>query len=192
MFHVKHFLEEYLKELNVETTSGQIDKLLLYLEELIQWNKKINLVSRKLKKEEALKKLLLPSLLPHKIINDNEKILDFGAGGGITGIPLKIFKPGITLHLLESKYKPVIFLEHIASLLNLNIKIIQKFVQNAKDIEESYDWVLIRALNPETIPEGTGRRILYYGKYTGNKLSIKNELKRKGNTVSILEWQCFT
>jgi 16S rRNA (guanine527-N7)-methyltransferase len=188
MFHVKHFLEEHLKELNVETASEKIDKLLLYLEELIQWNKKINLISRKLKKEEVLQKLLLPSLIPYEIINDNEKILDFGAGGGIAGIPLKIFKPGITLHMVESKHKPVIFLEYITSLLNLNIKIIQKFVRNAKDIEESYDWVLVRALDPDKIPEDTGRRILYYGKYTGVKFTIKNELNRKDNIVSILEW----
>ncbi len=188
MFHVKHFLEESLKELNIETTNGKIDKLLLYLEELILWNKKINLISRKLKKEDVLKKLLLPSLIPYEMIKDDEKILDFGAGGGIAGIPLKIFKPGIILHLAESKHKPVIFLEYIASLLNLNIKIIQKFVRNAEDIEESYDWVLVRALNPDKIPKGTGHRILYYGKYTGDKLTLKNELNLKNNIVSILEW----
>jgi 16S rRNA (guanine527-N7)-methyltransferase len=188
MFHVKHFIEEYLKELKIQPNNEKPDMLLLYLEELIQWNKKINLISRKLKKEEVLKNLLLPSLIPYEIISGNEKILDFGAGGGIAGIPLKIFKPGIELHLLESKHKPVIFLEYIASLLNLNIKILNKFVRSAKDIEESYDWVLVRALDPEKIPKETGRRIIYYGKYTGDKLTCKNELNRKDKTVSILEW----
>jgi 16S rRNA (guanine527-N7)-methyltransferase len=192
MFHVKHLIEEYLKELKIQTNNEKPDILLLYLEELIQWNKKINLISRKLKKEDVLKKLLLPSLIPYEIISGNEKILDFGAGAGIAGIPLKIFKPGIELHLLESKHKTVIFLEYIASALNLNLKILNKFVRSAEDIEESYDWVLVRALDPEKIPEGTGRRIIYYGKYTGDKLTCTNELNRKDKTISILEWQCFT
>ena len=45
MFHVKHSLEKTLKELNIKKNSEKTDLLLLYLEELMRWNKKINLVS---------------------------------------------------------------------------------------------------------------------------------------------------
>ena len=53
MFHVKHSLEKTLKELNIKKNSEKTDLLLLYLEELMRWNKKINLVSRKLTKEDS-------------------------------------------------------------------------------------------------------------------------------------------
>ncbi len=186
MFHVKHFLEESLKELNIEPNNKKIEKLLLYLEEIMRWNKKINLISRKLKKEEVFKKLLLPSFLPYGIIKEGEKILDFGAGGGIASIPLKILKEQITLHLLEPKKKPVAFLEYISFSLDLNLKIIKTFVLKAEDIEEHYDWVFVRAVNPEQIPKGVAAKVLYYGKYTGDIFRLKEELLFKGNIISVL------
>lgn len=186
MFHVKHFLEEALKELNIKHKNEQKEKFLLYFEELMLWNKKINLISRKLKKEEVLRKLLLPSLVPYRVIKEGEKILDFGAGGGIASVPLKIFKPNISLHLLESKNKPAIFLEHINQLLSLNVKIIKRFVNKKKDIEEKYDWVFIRAVNPEQTPRDIAYKILYYGRYTGEKFICKETIDFKENTISIL------
>lgn len=186
MFHVKHFLEETLKELNIACENEKKEKFLLYFEELTLWNKKINLISRKLKKEEILRKLLLPSLVPCRIIKEGEKILDFGAGGGIASVPLKIFKPDITLHLLESKNKPVVFLEHINQLLSLNVKIIKRFASKKNDIEEKYDWVFIRAVNPEQTPRGMADKILYYGRYTGERFNRKETIDFKENTISIL------
>jgi 16S rRNA (guanine527-N7)-methyltransferase len=186
MFHVKHFLEESLKELKIETNNKKTEKLLLYLEELMRWNKKINLISRKLKKEEVFKKLLVPSLIPCGIIKQREKILDFGAGGGIASIPLKIFKEGITLHLLESKEKPVAFLEYISFLLDLNLKIIKTFVRKKEDIEEQYDWVFVRAVTLKQVPKGLAAKVLYYGKYPGDAFSLTEELSFKGNTISVL------
>lgn len=187
MFHVKHSIEKSLQELKIETETKKVSMLLQYIEELIQWNKKINLISRKLTKETVLTKLILPSLIPINIISESEKILDFGAGGGIASIPLKIFKPQITLHLLESKNKPVIFLEHISSLLNLDLKIINKFVRKEQDLEEHYDWILARGVNPALIPRKLTKKILYYGKYNGDVFTCKEEISFKSNLVSVLK-----
>jgi 16S rRNA (guanine527-N7)-methyltransferase len=186
MFHVKHSLEKALKELNIPYEKEKKENLLFYLEELLLWNKKINLVSRKLCKKEVLEKLFLPSLTPYHIIKEQEKILDFGAGGGIASIPLKIFKPGINLHLLESKKKPVIFLEHIKMLLGLNFKTINKFTLNRDNLEEEYDWAFVRAVSPEQIPKGVAKKILYYGTYTGDKFYCKEKRVFKNNVVSVL------
>lgn len=186
MFHVKHSLEENLKKLKIQTNQKKKEKLLLYFEELLLWNKKINLISRKLSREEAFKKLLLPSMIPYGIINKSEKILDFGAGGGIASVPLKILKPEIKLHLLESKKKTIVFLEHISMLLNLNLKTINKFVAKNSDLEERYNWVFVRAVNPEQIPEGISEKILYFGKYSGEKLSCEKRIIFEAHTVSVL------
>ncbi len=186
MFHVKHLLETTLKKLEIETNETKESLLLQYIEELIRWNKKINIVSRKLTKEEILKKLISPSLMPVKIVANNERILDFGAGGGIASIPLKIFKPSITLHFAESKNKPIVFLEYINSLLCLNAKIINKFVRKKDDLEEDFNWVFVRAVDPEKIPPGLADKILYYGKYKGEKFTCKEEVIFKEKTISIL------
>jgi 16S rRNA (guanine(527)-N(7))-methyltransferase RsmG len=183
---VKHSLEKTLKILNIPYENYKLEKFLLYLEELILWNEKINLISRKLQKKEILNKLLFPSLTPYHIINEGEKILDFGAGGGIASIPLKIFKPETKLHLLESKKKPVIFLEHINLLLGLGAQIINNFVLNKDDLKEEYDWVFVRAVNPEQIPKGIANKMLYYGKYTGEKFVCQEKMSFEKNIISVL------
>jgi 16S rRNA (guanine527-N7)-methyltransferase len=186
MFHVKHSLEKTLKKLKIPYDSYKLEKLLLYLEELILWNKKINLISRKMQEKDILNKLILPSLTPYHIIKKGEKILDFGAGGGIASIPLKILKPEITLHLLEAKKKPVIFLEHINLLLSLEAETTNKFVLKRGDLEEEYDWVFVRAVNPEQIPKGIANKMLYYGKYTGDKFTCQEKILFKKNIISVL------
>lgn len=186
MFHVKHLLEQTLKELKINTDPNKISLLLQYLEELMKWNKKINIISRKLSEEDIIKKLILPSLIPINIVEDKSKVLDFGAGAGIASIPLRIFMPGVNLHLLESKKKPVIFLEHINSLLNLKMKIKNKYVKKKQDLEEKYDWVFVRAVDPEKVPREIASKTLYYGKYAGNNFRLQKEIEFKGNIISVL------
>ena len=186
MFHVKHLLGQALKELKIEADEEKTENFLIYFEELLRWNKKINMVSRKLKKEEVLTKLLLPSLSSYKLVNKAEKILDFGAGGGVASIPLKIFKPKIRLYLLEAKRKPAAFLEHIGLLLKLDLNIINKFAQKKEDIDEQFDWIFVRAVNPEAIPKGASRKILYYGEYSGEKFTCKRKVSFSGNIFSVL------
>jgi 16S rRNA (guanine527-N7)-methyltransferase len=89
---VKHLLKNGLEELKITIREEKLQKLTLYIEELLKWNKKINLVSRNLTEEDIIKKLILPSLIPHGIIKNGEEILDFGEGAGIVGIPLSIIK----------------------------------------------------------------------------------------------------
>ena len=186
MFHVKHFFEEVLKELKIDYNTKKISLLLQYFEELILWNKKINIISRKLNEEDIAKKLIAPSLIPVNIVKDGVKVLDFGAGGGIASIPLKIFKPGIKLHLLEAKRKPLPFLEHISLLLNLKLKIHNKYVKKKGDLEEKYDWTFVRGVNPEKVPRELADKTLYYGKYNGEKFKLQEEKEFNGNIISVL------
>ncbi len=188
MFHVKHSLEEGLKELEITPDKEKINGIALYIEELIRWNEKINLISRRLSQEEIVNKLILPSLIPHKIIHPGEKVLDFGAGAGIVGIPLKIVLPGITMHLVESRTKPTSFLHYIQGILNLDIKVIKKFVRKSGDLPLHYDSVLVRAVEMENIPSGIGERVIYYGEYKGKTLKLEFSLRFRDWQVSILSF----
>ncbi len=186
MFHVKHSLQSSLKELNLPFNEEKLNKLEFYIDELLRWNEKINLVSRQLTKEDIAKKLILPSLIPHKIIPVGEDILDFGSGAGIVGIPLVIFKGETSFTLLESKIKPITFLRHISNTLSINVEIIHKFVKKQGDLPKHYDTILARGVDPENIPTGIGGKIIYYGEYRGNKLKIKSSIDWKNYKVSIL------
>jgi len=65
-----------------------------YLDLLLEWNEKINLVSRSVSRE-TVKEHIVHSLMPMalRLIENHQKWIDSGSGGGLPGIPLAIANP---------------------------------------------------------------------------------------------------
>lgn len=86
--------------------------------ELLRWNKHINLVSKNDEKV-ILERHINDCLQLNDILDLNSKIVDVGSGGGFPGIILAIsgFKEVI---LIERDQKKCAFLSYIKSLLKLN------------------------------------------------------------------------
>jgi len=70
------------------------EKIEGYLDLLLEWNEKINLVSRSVSRE-TVREHIVHSLLPMalKLLDHHEKWIDSGSGGGLPGIPLAIANP---------------------------------------------------------------------------------------------------
>jgi 16S rRNA (guanine(527)-N(7))-methyltransferase RsmG len=87
-------------------TNLQLGQLEQYVELLLEWNKKINLISRK-DEENFWTYHILHSISPlFKLkILEKCKIVDIGTGGGLPGIPLKIMCPDISLICLDATRK---------------------------------------------------------------------------------------
>ncbi|MCC5914152.1 MAG: class I SAM-dependent methyltransferase [Balneolaceae bacterium] len=70
------------------------DKLEEYIERLLDWNEKINLVSRSVSRE-TVREHVIHSLIPVRsgLIDQHEEWIDSGSGGGLPGIPLAICCP---------------------------------------------------------------------------------------------------
>ena len=62
-----------------------------YISVLLQWNDKINLVSRSVSRE-TIREHVIHSLLPltFDVLENHDKWIDAGSGGGLPGIPLAI------------------------------------------------------------------------------------------------------
>jgi 16S rRNA (guanine527-N7)-methyltransferase len=86
----------------------KIKLLARYGDLLLEWNKKINLISRK---DEAniWTAHLLHAVSPLIFLNvsPNAMILDLGTGGGLPGIPLSILRPDLNITLLDSTKKKI-------------------------------------------------------------------------------------
>lgn len=131
------------KELGIEVNPQQLIKFQNYYNRLIEWNKKINLISRKdttrIVSYHFIDSLTALNLIPKKI-----SVADYGSGGGLPGIPIKILRADIVLYLIESIQKKVSFLRQVVEELALKDTFILS--RRAEDLIGvlKFDIILIR------------------------------------------------
>jgi 16S rRNA (guanine527-N7)-methyltransferase len=112
-------LQEGAARLGVSLSAELLKCFTLYLRELNQWRKRINLSSRKDDREIIIKDFL-DSLTIIKYLPLNTSLMDLGSGAGFPGIPLKIVRPDLKLLLLETTRKKVFFLKDVQRVLGLS------------------------------------------------------------------------
>jgi 16S rRNA (guanine527-N7)-methyltransferase len=72
-------------------------------------------------------------------------VADIGSGAGFPGIPIKLWRPDVSLTLIESNHKKATFLREVARAITLtNINILAARAESLK--EEAFDVVTIRAV----------------------------------------------
>ncbi|MEK6755361.1 MAG: 16S rRNA (guanine(527)-N(7))-methyltransferase RsmG [Bacteroidota bacterium] len=108
------------KQNGVELTDEQLEKIKSYAKLLLEWNKQVNLISRKDEGNLWSSHLLHSVSVLFKLnIPPRGSVLDLGTGGGLPGIPLKILLPGISLTLLDSTQKKIKVVQNILEVLSL-------------------------------------------------------------------------
>lgn len=103
----------------VALSDHQVDNFIRYGELLHEWNQKMNLT--RVPPEEFVLLHFIDSLsLFHAIeIPLGGKVLDVGTGAGLPGIPIKIARPDLRVHLLDSLRKRLDFLRLVGQELGL-------------------------------------------------------------------------
>ena len=137
---------DLLKKYFPQITEFQVEKLIQFKDLIKQWNKKINLVSRK-DVENFEVNHMLHSLSISKFIKfkKDTQILDLGTGGGLPGIPLSIVFPNSNFKLIDRKNKKINVLNEIINKLRIdNVK-----AQNIDiiDLNHNYDFIINRAVS---------------------------------------------
>lgn len=145
----KQYFINMLEKINVMLDDKQIEDFYGYMNELIEWNKNINLTAIT-EEKEIIQKHFIDSLTIFKYLNKNDKIIDVGTGAGFPGIPLRIADETFDITLLDSLNKRILFLKNVIEKLKLNnIKTIHSRVEDAAinpQYREKYDIATSRAV----------------------------------------------
>lgn len=135
-----------MRELNLNCSSLQLEKLLKYLELLQRWNKAFNLTAIR-DPLQMVRLHLLDSLAIHPYVQGLKSIIDVGTGPGLPGIPLAILNPEINFTLLDSNGKKTRFLFQAINELKLtNASEINHRVE-AYQPNQLFDAVISRAFS---------------------------------------------
>ncbi|MGM0546678.1 MAG: 16S rRNA (guanine(527)-N(7))-methyltransferase RsmG [Bacteroidota bacterium] len=114
------------------------DQLELYLDQLLWWNKRVNLVSRDVPREtiwEHIRHSLLISQLD--TFKNEDLVIDTGTGGGLPGIPLAITHPQKHFVLNDLVTKKCLAMKQIAQKLELqNIGIVDGSIEELRHENE--------------------------------------------------------
>ncbi len=128
-----------------QLTAIQEKQMELAVDLYIDWNQKINVVSRK-DIEQIVERHFLHSLSIAKFIRfkPGTKVLDIGTGGGFPGIPLAIIFPETEFFLSDSIAKKIKVVNEIASTLDLEN--VRAEAIRSEEIKEKFDFIISRAV----------------------------------------------
>ena len=133
-------------QLGIELSERQATQLIRLLDELDDWNRRMNLTAIR-ERGAQITKHLLDSLSVQPFLH-GERVLDVGTGAGCPGLPLAIVNPQRRFTLLDSTAKKLKFIEHAAALLELpNVQTVHTRAENFRP-PERFDIVVSRAVGP--------------------------------------------
>ncbi len=137
---MEHILK-YFPELNEDQRNQMALLETLYPE----WNAKINVISRKdidnLEVNHILHSLGLVKFVKFM---PGTRVMDLGTGGGFPGIPLAVYYPEVTFHLVDRIGKKLKVAQDIAERIGLTNVTFQH--GDVKEVKGKFDFVVSRAV----------------------------------------------
>jgi 16S rRNA (guanine527-N7)-methyltransferase len=143
-------LREGVRELGLDLTGAQLDKLLDYVALLGKWNAVYNLTAIRDPRQMLIQHILDSlSIVPHLAPRGPSSVLDVGSGGGLPGIVLAIVMPDWTVTLNDIVHKKTAFQSQAKVELGLtNLSVVTGRVETLRagvEVPAKFDVIVSRA-----------------------------------------------
>lgn len=138
---------ELLKHYFPALSNEQLQKFDQFRALFIEWNLKLNLISKKdteqLEVRHMLHSLSIAAFIQFKA---GTRIMDLGCGGGFPGLPLAMFFPDCEFLLVDSIAKKIKAVDDMAQ--SLELKNVRCVNDRAENVNQKFDFVVSRAVAP--------------------------------------------
>ncbi len=202
MTEPKGRFENYLESLHPEDLPRLMHKFEHYHMLLSSANRQVNLVSRSIPAERFWIQHFLDSLLILECLDFADKtLLDFGSGGGLPGIPIKLVVPSCSLTMLDSVQKKTRILQEFVEALALGKTMVE--TSRLEDYafvarRPSFDFVVCRAVALEEryvaplrrLLKPSGMAVFYKAQKLDDLESLKHEVLWETNDPDLGQ-RCF-
>ena len=136
-----NILAQAIDELGLTLSAQQQRSLLLYLDQLLLWNKAYNLTAITDPVDALIKHVIdCLAIIPHLPLGS---LLDIGTGAGLPAVIIAICQPERSCTALDSNQKKIRFIKQVSSELSLSN--MQPIASRIEAYEASYDVVTSRA-----------------------------------------------
>ncbi len=184
------FMNKYNSKYNINISAESINQLYIYMKNLLEWNKVMNLTAIT-DEEDVIVKHFIDSLYVRRFI-EGTKGIDIGSGAGFPGIPLKVSDKELEMILVDSVNKKVNFMND--SISKLDLKNIEAIHARAEELgqdnkyREKFDFAISRAVaNMSTLVEYLLPLVKVGGKvYCLKGPNVEEELNVAKNAIRIL------
>jgi len=167
-------LQSAAAQLGVALSDEQAATLTRLLDELDDWNQRMNLTAIR-ERPAQITKHLLDSLSIHRFLRGT-RIADVGTGAGFPGLPLALVNPDKHFTLIDSVAKKLRFVAHAAEAMGLNNVTTLHARAEAIDLKRlnarRFDCVVARAVGPLAMLIKTSGHLLMGG---GRLLAMKGK-----------------
>lgn len=138
---------QILSAQGIQLNQNNIDSINIYVDELLRWNKKINLTAI-VDVDEIYEKHVFDCLRVLPLIKRIKSIVDIGSGAGLPGLLLALMRPDLQVLSVESVGKKINFQKQIKRKLNLdNFNTYNDRAEKLITAADRYDAVISRAFS---------------------------------------------
>jgi 16S rRNA (guanine527-N7)-methyltransferase len=145
-------LKKICSSLGIDLSQEMIERFNKYASLLLDWNKRIHLISKGDASSHRILRHIVDSLTIFKAIDipKSANVLDLGAGAGFPSVPIKIVRNDIRLTLVESTHKKALFLHKLIGTLELDeIRVLDQRAEKLSEhanLAGSFDLVTAKAM----------------------------------------------